>query len=149
MGDGTTTVVLLAGEFLKECKAFVEEGVHPRAIAAAFRQAAALAVARVHELAVDIGQGSLEERKALLQKCAQTSLNSKLVGAAGAGRVGGRGGRAAGAGAGQCDCVLAVWGGLARTHPPNHRPRPTHAPHPGLGRARLLCRDGGAGCDHA
>lgn len=31
VGDGTTTVVLLAAEFLKECKAFVEEGVHPQA----------------------------------------------------------------------------------------------------------------------
>ena len=30
VGDGTTTVVLLAAEFLKECKAFVEEGVHPQ-----------------------------------------------------------------------------------------------------------------------
>ena len=31
VGDGTTTVVILAGEFLREAKAFVEEGVHPRA----------------------------------------------------------------------------------------------------------------------
>lgn len=31
MGDGTTTVVILAGELLRECKAFVEEGVHPQA----------------------------------------------------------------------------------------------------------------------
>ena len=28
VGDGTTTVTLLAGEFLKEAKAFVEEGMH-------------------------------------------------------------------------------------------------------------------------
>merc|ERR1719430_1968696 len=30
VGDGTTSVVILAGEFLKQFKAFVEEGVHPR-----------------------------------------------------------------------------------------------------------------------
>jgi T-complex protein 1 subunit eta len=30
VGDGTTSVVILAGEFLKEAKPFVEEGVHPR-----------------------------------------------------------------------------------------------------------------------
>lgn len=30
VGDGTTTVVILAGELLKECKAFLEEGVHPQ-----------------------------------------------------------------------------------------------------------------------
>lgn len=44
-----------------------------------FRQAAQLAVARVKELAVDIGGKDVEERKQLLEKCAQTSLNSKLV----------------------------------------------------------------------
>lgn len=30
VGDGTTSVVILAAEFLKEAKPFVEEGVHPR-----------------------------------------------------------------------------------------------------------------------
>jgi T-complex protein 1 subunit eta len=37
VGDGTTSVVILAGEFLKQCKPFVEEGVHPRIIIRAFR----------------------------------------------------------------------------------------------------------------
>lgn len=31
VGDGTTSVVIIAGEFLKEAKPFIEEGVHPRA----------------------------------------------------------------------------------------------------------------------
>ena len=30
VGDGTTSVVLLAGEFLRECKPYIEEGVHPQ-----------------------------------------------------------------------------------------------------------------------
>ena len=38
VGDGTTTVVILAGELLRESKAFVEEGAHPRAIIQAYRQ---------------------------------------------------------------------------------------------------------------
>lgn len=80
VGDGTTTVVLLAAEFLRECKTFVEEGVHPQAIIRAFRQAAQLAVARVKELAIDIAEGKgEEERKELLRRCAATSLSSKLV----------------------------------------------------------------------
>ncbi len=29
VGDGTTSVVLLAGEILKEAKAFIEDGMHP------------------------------------------------------------------------------------------------------------------------
>lgn len=80
VGDGTTTVVLLAAEFLKECKAFVEEGVHPQAIVRAFRQAAQIAVARVKEISTDISTGRDEaERHELLRRCAITSLNSKLV----------------------------------------------------------------------
>jgi chaperonin GroEL (HSP60 family) len=79
VGDGTTTVVLLAAEFLKACKGFVEEGVHPQGIIRSYRQAAQLAVAHVRELSVDIGGKDVEERKQLLEKCAQTSLNSKLV----------------------------------------------------------------------
>merc|ERR1719186_2254846 len=39
VGDGTTSVVILAGEFLKQCKQFVEEGVHPRIIIRSFRKA--------------------------------------------------------------------------------------------------------------
>lgn len=30
MGDGTTSVVLLAGEILKHVKGFVEDGLHPQ-----------------------------------------------------------------------------------------------------------------------
>lgn len=30
VGDGTTTVVLLAGEFLKAAKPFIEDNVHPQ-----------------------------------------------------------------------------------------------------------------------
>ena len=37
VGDGTTSVVILAGEFLKQCKSFIEEGVHPRIVVRGFR----------------------------------------------------------------------------------------------------------------
>ena len=39
VGDGTTTVVLLAGEILKNCKPFVEDGVHPQIIVRGLRKA--------------------------------------------------------------------------------------------------------------
>eukprot|EP00193_Tetraselmis_chui_P016036 CAMPEP_0177794714 /NCGR_PEP_ID=MMETSP0491_2-20121128/25801_1 /TAXON_ID=63592 /ORGANISM="Tetraselmis chuii, Strain PLY429" /LENGTH=547 /DNA_ID=CAMNT_0019317405 /DNA_START=143 /DNA_END=1782 /DNA_ORIENTATION=- len=79
VGDGTTTVVLLAGEFLKEAKPFIEDGVHPRNIIKAFRQAAIMASNHVKELAVSIAAKDVNERNEMLQKCASTSLNSKLV----------------------------------------------------------------------
>jgi len=52
VGDGTTTVVLLAGEFLREAKPFVEDGVHPQLIIKAFRTAATLAVEAVRAQSV-------------------------------------------------------------------------------------------------
>lgn len=57
IGDGTTSVVLLAGELLKECKSFIEEGVHPQVIARAYRLATQLALKRIKEIAVQIPKG--------------------------------------------------------------------------------------------
>ena len=79
MGDGTTTVVILAGEFLRESKAFVEEGVHPQTIIRSFREAGRLAVQHITEQSVEIGGKNEAEMRDLLVKCASTSLNSKLV----------------------------------------------------------------------
>ena len=42
VGDGTTTVVLLAGEFLKEAKPFIEDGVHPQNLIRSYRTACSL-----------------------------------------------------------------------------------------------------------
>lgn len=42
VGDGTTTVVLLAGEFLKEAKPFIEDGVHPQNLIRSYRNASYL-----------------------------------------------------------------------------------------------------------
>ena len=74
VGDGTTTVVILAAEFLKQVKPFLEEGVHPRLVMKSIREASMLAVQAVRDLAVEV-----ESSKDMLKKCAMTSLNSKLV----------------------------------------------------------------------
>lgn len=79
VGDGTTTVVLLAAELLREAKPFVEDGVHPRAIIRAYRAAAETAVARVKALSVSLEGRPESELRELLVRCAETSLNSKLV----------------------------------------------------------------------
>merc|ERR550534_1286209 len=79
VGDGTTSVVILAGEFLKQCKPFVEEGIHPRIIIRAFRKATKLALDRMTELAVKINKDKPEEYQNLLMKCAATSMSSKLI----------------------------------------------------------------------
>jgi T-complex protein 1 subunit eta len=79
VGDGTTSVVLLAGEFLKQIKPFVEEGVHPRIIIKAVRKALTLCIQRISDLAVKIEKSNIKEHRALLEKCAATALNSKLI----------------------------------------------------------------------
>ncbi|RWR90698.1 T-complex protein 1 subunit eta [Cinnamomum micranthum f. kanehirae] len=80
VGDGTTTVVLLAAEFLKEAKPYVEDGVHPQNLIRSYRTASYLAINKIKELAVSIEGKSLEEKKGLLAKCAATTLSSKLIG---------------------------------------------------------------------
>jgi T-complex protein 1 subunit eta len=54
VGDGTTSVVLLAGEFLKQVKPFIEEGVHPRIIIRAFRKAMQLTIEKINSLSVKV-----------------------------------------------------------------------------------------------
>lgn len=79
MGDGTTSVVLLAGEFLKQIKPLVEEGVHPRVIIKSFRKATELAIDKIKSMAVTIEKSKIDEHRALLEKCAATALSSKLI----------------------------------------------------------------------
>lgn len=79
VGDGTTSVTLLAGELLKNCKDYVQDGLHPRTIIRAYRKAMGLAVAYVKELGVDIKGKDEKESRMLLQRCAATSLSSKLI----------------------------------------------------------------------
>lgn len=79
VGDGTTSVVMLAGEFLKQVKPFVEEGVHPRIIIKAVRKALSLCITKINEMAVQIEKGNADEHRNLLLKCAATAMSSKLI----------------------------------------------------------------------
>eukprot|EP00730_Choanoeca_flexa_P014161 TRINITY_DN6089_c0_g1_i1.p1 TRINITY_DN6089_c0_g1~~TRINITY_DN6089_c0_g1_i1.p1 ORF type:complete len:561 (+),score=185.80 TRINITY_DN6089_c0_g1_i1:77-1759(+) len=79
VGDGTTSVVLLAAEILRQCKPFVEDGVHPQVIIRAFRRACAMALEKINEVAVGVPKDNKEELRALLEKCAATTLSSKMV----------------------------------------------------------------------
>ncbi|GAA5936005.1 hypothetical protein JCM3775_003554 [Rhodotorula graminis] len=79
VGDGTTSVTLLAAEFMREAKQFIEDGVSPHVIIKAYRQAAQLAVARVNELAVTVESSNEEDFRSLLLKCASTAMSSKLI----------------------------------------------------------------------
>jgi chaperonin GroEL (HSP60 family) len=60
VGDGTTSVVLLAAEILSKVKPFVEDGVHPQIISTNICQAGRLAVQKVKELVVPFEAGTEE-----------------------------------------------------------------------------------------
>ncbi|KZT54678.1 hypothetical protein CALCODRAFT_376877 [Calocera cornea HHB12733] len=79
VGDGTTSVVLLAGAMLKEVRGFIEEGVAPGIIAKGVRKAADLALKRITEVQVVIDKSDTEKFRGLLLKCASTSMSSKLI----------------------------------------------------------------------
>ncbi|RUS72027.1 hypothetical protein EGW08_020211 [Elysia chlorotica] len=81
VGDGTTSVTLLAGEFLKQFKPFIEEGVHPQVIVRAVRKALVMALKKIGDIAVHIKKDDAKELRELLEKCAATALSSKLVAA--------------------------------------------------------------------
>ncbi|BGP23702.1 T-complex protein 1 subunit eta [Rhodotorula toruloides] len=79
VGDGTTSVVLLAAELMREARPFIEDGVSPHVIIKGYRKAAELAVARVKELAVTVQASDEADFRSLLMKCASTSMSSKLI----------------------------------------------------------------------
>ena len=79
IGDGTTSVMIFAGELLKEAKQFIQDGISPQIIINGFWKGLQLALKKLGECAVTINEKSEEEKKNLLLKCAETSLNSKLI----------------------------------------------------------------------
>jgi len=76
VGDGTTSVVVLAGEILKEVKEHVEQGVSSQVIIKGLRRASTMAVNKIKEIAVNTTEGNQRDT---LRKLAATSMNSKLI----------------------------------------------------------------------
>lgn len=74
-GDGTTTVVIVAGSLLDATQRLLAKGIHPTIISEAFQKAAAKATEILQSIAKPLELG---DRETLL-KSASTSLNSKVV----------------------------------------------------------------------
>lgn len=75
IGDGTTSVVVFAAEFLKEAKQFIEDGVHPQLIIKSFRKSLEILLKRIDEISVKLDNQSDET----FIKCASTTLSSKMI----------------------------------------------------------------------
>jgi T-complex protein 1 subunit delta len=74
-GDGTTSVVVIAGSLLGAAERLLAKGIHPTVISESFQRAAAQAVKILDSISVPI---NLSDRQTLL-KAASTSLSSKIV----------------------------------------------------------------------
>jgi len=72
-------VTLIAAEFLKQVKPFVEEGVHPQVIIRSFRKGLSLALKQLELLSIRFSENGSSKKRDLLEKCALTSLSSKIV----------------------------------------------------------------------
>ncbi|MCX8170713.1 MAG: TCP-1/cpn60 chaperonin family protein [Candidatus Bathyarchaeota archaeon] len=78
VGDGTTTVVVLAGELLKKAEELLDQNIHPTVIVSGYRKAAQKAVEVLDKISVSVDV----KDKETLKKVALTSMGSKAVGTA-------------------------------------------------------------------
>jgi len=78
VGDGTTTVVVLAGELLRKAEEMLEQNIHPTVIISGYRKASEKAIEILDKISVPV---NLEDRETL-KKIAVTSMRSKAVGTA-------------------------------------------------------------------
>lgn len=77
VGDGTTSVVVLAGEVLKEVKELVEQGVSTQTIVKGLRRSSQMAINKVKEIAASVDAGA--DKRDTLRKLAATAMSSKLI----------------------------------------------------------------------
>ncbi len=75
VGDGTTSVVVLAGALLDKAEELIDKDVHPTVIVDGYKQAATKALETYKEVAVKVDP----ENRAWLKKVAATSMGSKMV----------------------------------------------------------------------
>ncbi|MHA1686655.1 MAG: thermosome subunit beta [Candidatus Heimdallarchaeaceae archaeon] len=76
-GDGTTSVVVLAGELLKQAEELLDMDIHPSSIIEGYKIARLQAAKILEDMAVDV---SFDNDK-MLRYVAQTSMSSKIVSA--------------------------------------------------------------------
>lgn len=78
VGDGTTSVTVLAGELLREAEKLVAQRIHPMVIIDGWRRAVAVARKALKASSLD-HSGDAEKFKEDLMNIARTTLSSKLL----------------------------------------------------------------------
>ena len=75
VGDGTTSVVILAGSLIEKAEELIEKEVHPTIVVDGYKKAAAQAMKILENISIKISPGD----KVWLNKVAKTSMASKLI----------------------------------------------------------------------
>jgi thermosome len=75
VGDGTTSVVVVAGELLNKAEELLNKNVHPTVIIEGYRRAAEKALETLENISIKIDPSD----KDFLKKVAMTSMSSKVV----------------------------------------------------------------------
>ena len=75
VGDGTTTVVILAGALLERAENLISRNIHPTIIVDGFNKAAEKALEIANNIAIEVNPTDKE----ILKKVAMTAMASKLV----------------------------------------------------------------------
>lgn len=78
VGDGTTSVCVLAGELLREAEKLIEKNIHPQTIIQGWRLASKIAIERLEQIAENNGDDPEKFREDLIN-IARTTLSSKIV----------------------------------------------------------------------
>ncbi|XP_017783611.1 PREDICTED: T-complex protein 1 subunit beta [Nicrophorus vespilloides] len=78
VGDGTTSVTVLASELLKEAEKLVEQKIHPQVIIAGWRKAVDVARKALRDFSMDNSADSERFREDLMN-IARTTLSSKIL----------------------------------------------------------------------
>ncbi|KAI7422567.1 putative T-complex protein 1 subunit, partial [Hortaea werneckii] len=78
VGDGTTSVAVLAAELLREAEQLVNQKIHPQTIIEGFRIASSAALKALEEQAVDNSKNTDRFREDLVA-IARTTLSSKVL----------------------------------------------------------------------
>nr|CAI5857174.1 unnamed protein product [Callosobruchus analis] len=78
VGDGTTSVTVLASELLKEAEHLIEQKIHPQTIIAGWRKATDVAKKALYDISKDNSADAVKFREDLMN-IARTTLSSKIL----------------------------------------------------------------------
>ncbi|CAI5526330.1 unnamed protein product, partial [Closterium sp. Naga37s-1] len=78
VGDGTTSVIILAGEMLHVAEPFLEKGFHPTVICRAYTKALDDAIAVIDKVAFKIDVNNRKQMLSILQSCIGTKFTTRF-----------------------------------------------------------------------